>query len=262
MYSSLILICTLNRLLIVSLIKSNLNSVWTQRVARKSWHANRFPVTSFPHHTSSLLPCLSFLVPLSFPSPHSFFSLSFDGQVPQKSSTPWHRQEVCKKPTGASDAQPDATDDDAEGSGAPKAPSRVVWDKYPHRTEHLLDYLDAHLDTTLKLFGDSTKTAKQEGCSKLTAKSNKGVAYLQLADGIFSIDEDAAIRSDFSSTQRRSITTSQTRMYWLLQYSWACSIFFRLKKQYRAANEHIGKTGAGLKPEDVMPGSEIANLIG
>ena len=105
---------------------------------------------------------------------------------------------VRKKPTGASDAQPDATDDDAEGSGAPKAPSRVVWDKYPHRTERLLDYLDAHPDTALKLFGDSTKTAKQEGHSKLTAKSNKGVAYLQLADGIFSIDEDAAIRSDFA----------------------------------------------------------------
>jgi hypothetical protein len=27
-------------------------------------------------------------------------------------------------------------------------------------------------------------------------------------------------------------------------------------------NEHIGKTGAGLKPEDVTPGSEIVNLIG
>jgi hypothetical protein len=49
-----------------------------------------------------------------------------------------------------------------------------------------------------KLFGDSTKTAKQEGCSKLTAKSNKGAAYLQLADGIFSINEDTAIRSDFA----------------------------------------------------------------
>ena len=39
-------------------------------------------------------------------------------------------------------------------------------------------------------------------------------------------------------------------------------MLFRLKKQYRAANERIGKTGAGLKPEDVTPGSEIANIIG
>jgi hypothetical protein len=40
------------------------------------------------------------------------------------------------------------------------------------------------------------------------------------------------------------------------------SVFISLKKQYRATNERIGKTGAGLKPEDVTPGSEIANLIG
>ncbi|KAI0264294.1 hypothetical protein BGY98DRAFT_1103566 [Russula aff. rugulosa BPL654] len=73
----------------------------------------------------------------------------------------------------------------------------------------------------IKLFGDSTQTAKLEGRSKLTAKSNKGAAYLQLANGIFSIDDDPAIRTDL------------------------------LKKQYCAANEHIGKTGAGLKPEDV-----------
>ena len=39
-------------------------------------------------------------------------------------------------------------------------------------------------------------------------------------------------------------------------------MFLRLKKQYCAANECIRKTGAGLKPEDVTPGSEIANLIG
>jgi hypothetical protein len=38
--------------------------------------------------------------------------------------------------------------------------------------------------------------------------------------------------------------------------------FIRLKKQYRAMNERIGKTGAGLKPEDITPDSEIANLIG
>ena len=38
--------------------------------------------------------------------------------------------------------------------------------------------------------------------------------------------------------------------------------FFRLKKQYRATNKCIGKTGAGLKAADVMPGSEIANIIG
>jgi hypothetical protein len=32
--------------------------------------------------------------------------------------------------------------------------------------------------------------------------------------------------------------------------------------QYRAANERIGGTGAGLKVDDIIPGSEIANIIG
>jgi hypothetical protein len=80
-----------------------------------------------------------------------------------------------------------------------RIPARVVWDKYPERTERLLDYLDEHPDIAIKLFGDSTQAAKTEGRSKLTAKSNKGAAYLQVADGIFSIDEDEAVRADFAA---------------------------------------------------------------
>ena len=84
-----------------------------------------------------------------------------------------------------------------------KIPARVVWDKYPERTERLLDFLDTHPDVAIKLFGDSTQAAKSEGRSKLTAKSNKGAAYLQLADGIFSIDRDAAVRADFGNNPNK-----------------------------------------------------------
>jgi hypothetical protein len=80
-----------------------------------------------------------------------------------------------------------------------KVPGRVVWDKYPERTERLLNYLDAHPDVTIKLFGDSIQAAKLEGRSKLTAKSSKTMAYQQVADGVFSIDEDVAIRTDFAT---------------------------------------------------------------
>jgi hypothetical protein len=84
-----------------------------------------------------------------------------------------------------------------------KVPARIVWDKYPERTERLLDYLDANPDVAIKLFGDSTQTAKQEGCSKMTAKLNKGVAYLQVADGIFSIDDDPGVRADFATNPNK-----------------------------------------------------------
>ena len=84
-----------------------------------------------------------------------------------------------------------------------KIPACVVWDKYPERTEHLLDYLDTHPDITIKLFGDFTQSAKSEGHSKLTAKSNKASVYLQLADGIFSLDNDPTIRADFMTNPNK-----------------------------------------------------------
>ena len=71
-----------------------------------------------------------------------------------------------------------------------KIPAHVVWDKYPERMEHLLDFLDTHLDVAIKLFGNSTQVAKLKGHIKLTAKSNKAATYLQVADGIFSVDDD------------------------------------------------------------------------
>jgi len=63
--------------------------------------------------------------------------------------------------------------------------------------ERLLDFLDTHLEVAIKLFGNSTQTAKLEGCYKLTAKSNKAAGYLQVADGIFSIDNDPGVQADF-----------------------------------------------------------------
>jgi hypothetical protein len=115
---------------------------------------------------------------------------------------------VRRKTTAASEAQPsEVSDDELEGPPPDtltfKIPVRVVWDKYPERTERLLDYLDAHPDVGIKLFGDSTQTAKLEGRSKLTAKSNKAAAYLQVADGIFSIDDDAAVRADFATNPNK-----------------------------------------------------------
>ena len=60
-----------------------------------------------------------------------------------------------------------------------------------------------HPDVTIKLFGNSTQTAKLEGRSKLTAKSNKAAAYLQVADGIFSIDHDPGVQADFGANQNK-----------------------------------------------------------
>jgi hypothetical protein len=108
-----------------------------------------------------------------------------------------------RKTATVTEASDDEPEEPAAGVITLKIPGRIVWDKYPERTERLLDFLDAHPDVAIKLFGDSTQAAKSEGRSKLTAKSNKGAAYLQLADGIFSIDDDAAVRSDFATNPNK-----------------------------------------------------------
>jgi hypothetical protein len=110
----------------------------------------------------------------------------------------------------ANKAQSESSDDEAEGLVSdpvtlkiPARVTRVVWDKYPERTERLLDFLDTHPDVAIKLFGDSTQVANSEGRSKMTAKSNKAAAYIQVAEGIFSIDENSAVRADFKTNPNK-----------------------------------------------------------
>ena len=98
-----------------------------------------------------------------------------------------------------SEASNDEPDEPTTTTTTLKTSARVVWDKYSKRMERLLDYLDAHSDVTIKLFGDSTQVAKSEGRTKLTAKLNKVGAYLQVADGIFSVNDNAAVRADFAT---------------------------------------------------------------
>jgi hypothetical protein len=127
---------------------------------------------------------------------------------PARSKKPGRARRKTTTAKATSEAQrSEASEDEPEESATDtltlKIPARVVWDKYPERTERLLDYLDAHTDVAIKLFGDSTQAAKLEGRSKMTAKSNKAAGYLQVAEGIFSIDDDAAIRADFTNNPNK-----------------------------------------------------------
>ena len=122
---------------------------------------------------------------------------------PSKShSDPGRKRTGCVRrktaATRASKAQEsEASPDEVASVPTLKIPARVVWDKYSECTERLLDFLDTHLEVAIKLFSNSTQTAKSEGHYKLTTKSNKAAGYLQVADGIFSIDNDPGVRADF-----------------------------------------------------------------
>ena len=119
------------------------------------------------------------------------------GRVQRKAATKTHD---AQQPKASEDNE---LEEPATDTLTLKIPARVVWDKYPERTERLLDFLDTHPDVAIKLFGDSTQTAKSEGHSKLTAKSNKAATYLQVADGIFSVDRDAGVRADFATNPNK-----------------------------------------------------------
>jgi hypothetical protein len=107
----------------------------------------------------------------------------------------------------ASEAQSEASDDEADEPTSDtltlKILACVVWDKYPERMKRLLDYLDAHPDVAIKLFRDSTQVAKIEGHSKLTAKLNKGAVYLQVTEGIISVNKNPAVQADFKSNPNK-----------------------------------------------------------
>jgi hypothetical protein len=156
------------------------------------------PATSFPAHFFSRFFCaLCLPVVRAVMAKASKSNGKKTGRIRKKTAA------ALASEAQQSEASGDEIEEHTADTTVLRAPVWVVWDKYPVRTERLLDYLDAHPEVAIKLFGDSTKAAKLEGRSKLTAKSNKGTGYLQLADGIFSVDEDKAVRTDFAANPNK-----------------------------------------------------------
>ncbi|KAJ7469520.1 hypothetical protein FB451DRAFT_1176760 [Mycena latifolia] len=137
----------------------------------------------------------------------------------------------------------DALHDD-DDSGA----ARVSWDKDPTRAERVLDWLHNNVDYRVKLFSDSTQDAVAEGRKKKTGKTPKMFYYGLMADAVFSVDADASIREDYNKKPSRYARSVE-------------NFIKRLRKRYGEINKELGQTGAGLRVEDVVPGSEIANKI-
>ena len=48
----------------------------------------------------------------------------------------------------------------------------------------------------------------------------------------------------------------------LVVFGYANILLFRLKADYQKFLKELGETGAGLDPADVVPDSNIANIIG
>ncbi|KAJ7827203.1 hypothetical protein B0H13DRAFT_2373968 [Mycena leptocephala] len=131
--------------------------------------------------------------------------------------------------------------EEKENDGGDSGAARAFWDKDATRTERLLDWLTVNVEDRLKLFSDSTQDANEQGRKKQTGKTTKMAYYLKMADAVFSVDASDTVRADYVENPNR----------------YACSV----ENYLGSCNNELGQTGAGLKPEDVTPESEIANKI-
>jgi hypothetical protein len=89
----------------------------------------------------------------------------------------------------------DSEDEEATGKQRTKI-RRTSWTTA--RTERLLDWLEENPADRQKLFSDSTKDAKDEGRRKRVAKGTKSEFHKLIATYVFSVDDDEAIRADFT----------------------------------------------------------------
>ncbi|KIJ27665.1 hypothetical protein M422DRAFT_146070, partial [Sphaerobolus stellatus SS14] len=124
----------------------------------------------------------------------------------------------------------------------------IKWEDNLAWTASIIEYLTDNVSFRLKLFSDSTKDAKASGRSKKTGKDGKQQMCAKLAEHVFAKNFDSAIAERYAVNPQRFTKSLGDHLA-------------RLKKDYRSYCTTLGKTGAGLKPDEVTPGSEIANKI-
>ncbi|KAJ7120058.1 hypothetical protein C8R44DRAFT_529464, partial [Mycena epipterygia] len=112
-------------------------------------------------------------------------------------------------------------------------------------THKIMEYLIDNPTFRIKLFSDSTAEAKRAGRQKLVGKDGKQQQYAQLAEYVFKDDPAEMVR--FASNIQKYASAVETRL--------------RRRKEYIARCNKLGATGAGLDPELVSEGTNIANLI-
>ncbi|KAG5633785.1 hypothetical protein H0H81_005274, partial [Sphagnurus paluster] len=125
-------------------------------------------------------------------------------------------------------------------------PPNIEWVKNSDWTWSLITYLTDYPAFCKKLFSDSTAEANKEGQPKAVGKDGKPQQYAILTKHIF--QHDAAQAEHYTSNPARFGTSGATRLQ-------------RLKKEYTVHLKTLGVTGAGLDPKDIIPGSEIDNLV-
>lgn len=150
----------------------------------------------------------------------------------------------------------------AKDSGPP-----ISWTKDLSRTERLIDWLEQNVVERQKLFSDSSQDAKAEKRKQRVANGAKSKYHVLIATAVFSIDTEEKVRKDFEANSDKYTKAVENRLaVWVYLRDVVCdadiSLATSLKSKYRTFNTELGQTGAGLRKEDVVVGSDISNKIG
>lgn len=76
---------------------------------------------------------------------------------------------------------------------------KIEWNKHPEWTTSAIEYLTNEPTFRLKLFGDSTTEAKDEGRKKVQAHEGKTILYGMLAKEVFENVDDIKVRAEYAA---------------------------------------------------------------
>jgi hypothetical protein len=85
----------------------------------------------------------------------------------------------------------------------------VKWDDNKQWTHRAIDYLLENTSFRLKLFSDSTSSAKEEKCRKVQNGEGKGILYGELALHIFSTDPNRDVHAAYKADPHKYSRSTQ-----------------------------------------------------
>ncbi|KAJ6459852.1 hypothetical protein C8R45DRAFT_1109233 [Mycena sanguinolenta] len=172
---------------------------------------------------------------------------SSEPTVPAKTSRPSR----AKPKTQVVVVDDDDTGPEVEEVSTPTATCKgkrqqVNWIKNPSWTDKIVGFLRDDPTFRIKLFSDSTADEKRDQCGKTVAKEGKAILCGTLAKHIFANDPQEQAR--YANDPTKYALAVETRLR-------------RLKKDYIKLLGEIGATGAGLAPDQVKAGAQLASIF-
>jgi hypothetical protein len=128
-----------------------------------------------------------------------------------------------------------------------------------------MTYINTNVQECTRHFSNSTKAAHEEERDPTAGKTTKMGFYTKIPDAVFSVNADAKVRKNFKSNPDMYAKSVENYLNKCvrnpLRAGHAHKLVTSLWKRYRETNSELGQTGAGLRLEDVVEGSDIHNKI-